>query len=234
MATSSGSRSRPSPSWGGSSSPLRRAVVSHSRSSAGPEAEVVEHLGPQVGDQVAHVLDRSRDALSRLGERGALLVVGDVALEAAKREEHRGEAAGRAVVQVLCEPPPLSLLGLDHARERLACGPRRRSASVAAGRAPRIARARAPSDREVRTAIAAKLASDFEQLLVVRAEERAVLAVGRDQHGDGLVAEHDGLRDHVVPTKRCADCEPRERRGVTRRRRGPRCPRASRSPRASR
>ena len=110
----------PSPSSGGIARPLRRAIVSHRRSSAAPRPKSSSTFGRRsaIRSRTSSIAAATPSRASL--ELRALLVVGDLALEAAQREQHRGQAAGRAVVQVLREPPALALLRLDHARQRLA------------------------------------------------------------------------------------------------------------------
>ena len=85
------------------------------------EAEVVEHLRPQLDREPAHVMQRRDDELAHVGDRLRALVALDLLLERLQAEQDRRERLAGLVVQLACEPAPLELLRVDDAPERVAC-----------------------------------------------------------------------------------------------------------------
>ena len=168
---SAGSRSRPRRARRCIASPLRRPIVCAQALEGGAEPEIVEHLRPQVGDQVAHVLDRGRHALARLVQPLGVARVARARARAARAKDPRrarrrfdragpGRSAGarapgsRSRAQRLA--PGRRRSGLAQPRERLGAGALARSARRAdgdrgEGATPRSSRRRssnsAPSSR---------------------------------------------------------------------------------------
>ena len=151
-------RSRPSPSGHGTRRPCGARRLAQPLQ-GGPETEVVEHLRAQVGDQVAQ---RPRSPTRRLrAPRAAAVALARrrrAPARAAEREEHRGEPAGRAVVQVLGDPPTLASWASTTRRRRLA--PRLASRAAPGGAGERLAagalalEARAPVPNAIAPSVA--------------------------------------------------------------------------------
>ena len=84
------------------------------------EAEVVEHLRPQLDREPAHVVQRRDHELADVGHREAGPVGLDLLLERLQAEQDRRKRLPRLVVQLAREPAPLELLGVDDAPKRVA------------------------------------------------------------------------------------------------------------------
>ena len=100
--------------------PICSVNVWASRSSAALEAEVVERLRTELDREPAYVLQRRHDELAQLGGGGVALLLVLGLLDGLQPEQDRRQRLPRLVVQLAREPPPLELLRLDHAPQRVA------------------------------------------------------------------------------------------------------------------
>ena len=132
------------------------------------------------------------DVRARLAQPRAQAVSDELALEPLQREEDRGQRAGRAVVQVLGDPPALALLRLDDARRASPA----RSASASRWRSGASASARArsrSSARAVRKAIAPSGARASRSSWSRSPNEPPSSPVDRQDDRDRLVADDHEL-----------------------------------------
>src|SRR5207248_3841439 len=91
----------------------------------GPEAEVVEHLRPQLDCQAPDVVQRRDDELAHVRDGSARIVAFDLLLERLQTEQDRRQRLAGLVVQLTREPPALELLRSDDAAKRVARDPLR-------------------------------------------------------------------------------------------------------------